>query len=167
MKTLSKMKRMRSFVAALSVMAGLIGLPFDAESAPRELSIGLGGGYTGYNNGGYAKLYFHYQPFKYLRLSPEVGYMIKNDNKSGIEFSFDLHSPFRVGRGVSVYPLVGFTANQWHITDQGNTTKVGLDLGAGLDLYMTSNLKINFQGKYSFMKKTSGCFIDLGVAYIF
>lgn len=163
----------KKILGALVVLSGAIfGLGIgEAQAAPKEMAVGIGGGYSSYNNGGYAKLFVHYSPINHLRLAPEVGYVIKNQNKTAFEFSLDCQSPFRVGRGVSVYPLVGFTFNQWNFYDDPEVktkmTRAGLDLGGGLDVYLTSNLKFDFQAKYSLMRNTSGCFIDLGIAYVF
>lgn len=163
---------MKKKIGALMVSVGLflaLGT-VGVSAAPNEMAVGVGGGYASYNNGGYAKVFLQYAPISHLRLAPEVGYVIRNQNKSAFEIALDIHAPFRVGRGVGVYPLAGVTVNQWNYSEsleKEKKTRVGLDLGGGLDLYMTSNLKINFQFKYSIMRHTSGCFIDLGVAYEF
>ena len=39
--------------------------------------------------------------------------------------------------------------------------------GGGFDIYMTSQLKLNLQCKYSLMNDTGGCFLNMGIGYNF
>lgn len=155
----------RNIIAILLAVAAAF--QFGANAQRGEKMIGIGGGYAGYNNGGYAKLFFQYGFSNHFRLAPEVGAIFSNGGKSGIEVSLDAHFPFRISPGFKFYPLAGLTMNHWRLPSDSKLTKAGADAGVGLDFYMTSSLKINFQAKYSIMKKTDGWFIDLGVGYVF
>jgi glutamine amidotransferase-like uncharacterized protein len=42
-----------------------------------------------------------------------------------------------------------------------------LDVGAGFDVYFTSQLKMTVQAKYSFMNDTGGAFAGIGFGYVF
>ncbi len=142
-------------------------LPMNIMAQKGEKFLGLGGGYATYNNGGYAKVNFQYTILRHLRVSPEVSYVFKKDGKSAFAISADIHSPFRVYKGISLYPLAGVTLNNWSMDSRDNITRIGADFGGGLDIYLTSNLKINLQGKYSLLNTCGGGFIDMGVGYVF
>lgn len=132
-----------------------------------EKTLGIAGGYASYNNAAQANLYFQYSFSPHVRIAPELGYIFRNDEKSAFECSIDVHFPFRVARGVKLYPLTGITVNSWDFKNGNHKVKAGFDFGGGLDLYMTSSLKLSLQGKYSLMNDTSGAFVQLGVGYVF
>ena len=138
-----------------------------ANAATGEKALGFAGGFASYNDGGYGKIYFQYEIAPHVRLAPEMGYIFRNEDCSGFEFSFDVQFPFRLARGFSIYPLAGLTLNNWSYEDDGHATRGGIDFGAGFDIYLTSSLKLSLQGKYSAMNDTSGAFFDMGIAYVF
>lgn len=153
----------------ISVFIGLCSLfSFEASAQQKgEMSLGIAGGVATYNDGGYVKAFYQYTFAPHIRIAPEVGYVFRNQGKSAFEMSVDMHFPFRLAKGFDVYPLAGLTLNNWNYKHSDSTTKVGADFGAGFDLYLTSNLKLNLQGKYSLMNDTDGGFFDMGIAYVF
>ena len=132
-----------------------------------EKTLGIAGGYASYNNAGMANLFFQYSFSNHVRLAPELGYIFPNDGKSAFDCSLDVQFPFRVARGVKLYPFTGITLNSWNFGRGEHSTKGGFDFGGGLELYMTSSLKLNIQGKYSLMNDTSGGFVQMGIGYVF
>lgn len=132
-----------------------------------EKTLGVTGGYATFNHSGYAGVYFQYTFVPHVRIAPEIGYIFRNDNKSGLAISCDMQFPFRLTRGFNIYPLAGLTFNSWNYADDGTDNRFGGDLGVGFDLYFTGNFKLNLQAKYSLMKNTSGAFIGLGFGYVF
>ena len=84
-----------------------------ANAATGEKALGFAGGFASYNDGGYGKIYFQYEIAPHVRLAPEMGYIFRNEDCSGFEFSFDVQFPFRLARGFSIYPLAGLTLNNW------------------------------------------------------
>lgn len=160
------MKKKLKFIFATLTLITLF-LPQAAQAQKGEKTLGLAGGFATYNNGGYADIYFQYSFANHVRLAPEIGYIFRNDGISGFEMSVDVQFPFKIARGLAVYPLAGFTFNNWDYSGWGHASRAGADFGAGFDIYMTSNLKLNIQGKYSVMNDTSGGFINMGIGYIF
>lgn len=150
--------------AAVMLLAGGALSP-DASAADKTL--GFAGGFASYNNGGYANLYFHAPLASHVRLAPEIGYIFRNEDKSGFECSVDVHFPFRMARGINVYPLTGVTVNNWSYRKADHVTRAGFDFGGGFDICMTPSLKLTLQGKYSLMNDTGGCFIEMGIGYNF
>lgn len=145
----------------------LILSPVTSSAQTGETTIGLSGGYATYNDGGYTNLFFQYTPVSHIRLAPEIGYVFRNEGKSAFNLAFDVHFPFKLSRGVAIYPLVGFVFNSWNYRHGSNANRAGADFGGGLDFYLTNYLKLNLQGKYSMMNDTGGAFFGMGIGYMF
>lgn len=150
-------------LTSLLIMAGAMSMSLDA-SAAGEKTLGFAGGYASYNGGGYADLYFQYTFAPHLRIAPEVGYVFRNEGKSAFVASVDLQFPFAIARGFNIYPLAGVTLNNWTYghhhdddwDDDHHATRAGFDFGGGFDIYLTRQLKLNLQCKYSLMNDTGG-----------
>lgn len=158
-------------------------VPAKAQKGENYMGVGLG--YTGYNNGAYAKIDYQHSFSNLFRIAPEIGYAFRNDNLSAFECAIDLHMPVRVARGFKFYPIAGVCYNNWTRyyssesdgesgmsahkgrEETASHGRIGIDLGGGIDIYMTSRLKVQFQGKYSLLGHYGGCFIDLGIGYLF
>lgn len=154
-------------IASAFALAIAFLLPSHSSAAIGEKTLGFSGGYASYNGGGYADLYFQYSLAPHIRIAPELGYIFRNENKSGFECSVDMQFPFRLARGFNAYPLAGVTLNNWSYKHGGHVTRGGFDFGGGFDIRMTSELKLTLQAKYSLMNDTSGCFIGMGIGYNF
>lgn len=164
------MKKQLTILASLvSCYASLFSFSLNAAEigGKGENVLGVSGFYCSYNNCGGLGAYYQHSFSSHVRLQPEVGFVFSNKGRSAITISADMHFPFKIGGGIRVYPLVGLTYNNWHYTNSDNVSRIGGDLGAGFDFYMTRRLKLNLQGKYSFMDKISGAFINFGIGYIF
>lgn len=155
------------FCAAVAV-AMATGLRASASSLYKgEKTLGVSGGYASYNHGAFANVYFQYTFVPHVRIAPEIGYVIRNDNISGFEVSCDMQFPFRLSRGFNIYPLAGLVFNAWNNRMGENYNRFGADAGLGFELYITGSFKISLQGKYAFMKNTSGAFVGLSLGYVF
>ena len=107
---------LRKFIYSLGIIIVSIGsvlIPERATAQTREKVIGIAGGFASYNSGGYTNLFFQYTFAPHIRIAPEIGYVFRNENKTGFEISADMHFPFQIARGFGIYPLVGFTFNNW------------------------------------------------------
>lgn len=161
-------KRMiRKFAVIMAIVACVMASAAPACAQKGEKTLGIAGGFASYNTGGFAEVYFQYSFTDHVRIAPEVGYIFRNEGKSGFAGSIDMHFPFRVARGFKLYPLAGITFNNWGYKNGDSASRGGLDFGGGLDLYFTSQLKMTVQGKYSFMKDTGGAFASIGLGYVF
>lgn len=140
----------------------------NANAQKGEKMLGVKGGYATFNNSGYSAIVFQYSFAEHFRISPQASYIFSHNNISGFEFSIDMHFPFRVTKGIKLYPLAGVTFNNW-IWQHPKTTenRFGLNVGGGADFYITNNLKISAQAKYSWLKNTDGGFFDIGIGYLF
>lgn len=166
------MKTRIATITAGIIMLLAVGSPQTAQAVGRgEKSVGVIGGYSSYNDGGYLSANFQWEFANHFRLAPEIGVSFENDHKSAFLISCDIHFPFRVYRGIVLYPLVGLTMNSWHYSWEGAEpsyrTSVGGNFGAGVDFYFTNFLKMTLQAKYSAMAHTSGAFAGIGLSYVF
>lgn len=133
-----------------------------------EKTVGVAAGYSTYNNSGYTNVYFQYSFAQHVRIAPEIGYVFPKNGISGFEASVDMHFPFKIYRGIGVYPLAGITYNNWSLkNDPHNVSRFGGNIGGGFDFYFTSRFKLSVQGKYSILKHTGGGFFDIGFGYVF
>lgn len=160
-------KLLKGIVATIGAFAIVLSVSQPAMAQRGEKTIGLAGGFATYNSGGYADLYFQYSFANHFRIAPEIGYIFRNEGKTGFEISADMHFPFRLAKGFAIYPLVGFTFNNWSYEHHDSRSRAGVDFGAGFDIYLTSNLKLSLQGKYSAMNDTGGGFFNMGIGYVF
>lgn len=161
------MKKILRLLSASLLLLVAVVVPQDAFAQKGEMALGLKGGYATYNDGGYAGVYFHYTFADHFRIAPDIGYAFGNEGKSAFLMDIDMQFPFRLVRAFNVYPLAGFTLNSWSYKGDSHATRVGANFGAGFDIKLTDNLKINIAGKYSLMKDTGGGFFDAGIAYVF
>lgn len=165
----------KHILLSLSIALGATLFPSTAMAQTGEKTLGFAGGYASYNGGGYADLYFQYTFAPHLRIAPEIGYVFRNDHKSAFVCSVDMQFPFRLARGFNIYPLAGVTLNSWSYQhhhdddwdDSDHATRGGFDFGGGFDVYLTRQLKLNFQAKYSLMNDTGGWFLNMGIGYNF
>lgn len=160
-------KLLRCVVMAVVAVAATIGLSTGASAQTGEKTIGIMGGFATHNSGGFTEVYMHYTIVPHVRLAPDLGYVFRSEGKSAFVFDVDLHFPFRIARGFNIYPLAGFAFNNWSYQGGGHATRCGMNIGGGFDIYLTKQLKLNLQGKYSMMNDTDGGFIGMGIGYNF
>lgn len=163
------MRIFRTFILSIAVaMAISVFSNTTAQAKVGEKTLGLAGGYAGYNDGGYMDVYFQYEFARHVRLAPSVGYAFRNHDSSAMMFDVDVHFPFKLVKAIGIYPFLGPTLQSWHY--QGcdhSATRFGCNFGGGLEFYLTSNLKLTVEGKYSLMNDTSGGFFGIGMGYVF
>ncbi len=157
---------MKKYLFAAGALAIAALLP--TQRANAEMTLGVEGGYSGYNEGGYASVFFQYDIIKHVRVAPQIGYAFRNQGASAFLLDVDVQFPFRVARAFSLYPLVGFTYNNWSYSGwDAHASRAGANFGGGMELYLTRQFKINVNAKYSLMNDTSGVFVGFGLGYIF
>lgn len=160
------MKKITTLVFAVIATISVL-FPVAADAQRGEKTLGIAGGFATYNDGGFVDVYFQYSFADHFRIAPDLGYAFRNEGKSAFLLDVDMHFPFRVAKAFSLYPLVGFTFNNWNYRHGGSASRAGANFGGGFEIYLTSNLKLSFQGKYSLMNDTSGGFFDMGIGYVF
>lgn len=151
----------------------------DACAAVRrgQKSFGPSVGYVSRNSSAYASLNFEYAFSRHVRIAPQVGVIFRNRDLDGLNMAADVHFPigFAAGR-MAVYPLVGLNFTSWgrhgrseaddkDVTSHSN--RLGLNMGAGLELDCTSSLRLRIEGRYSLMEHYPTAFATVGIAYVF
>lgn len=150
-------------VALLSIVSSM-----SAHSESRgAMTLGIGGGYTTANHSAYSDIYFRYAFSSHVRIAPDAGYAFKHEGLSSFNFNIDMQFPFRVTRGIGIYPLAGVAFNNWNTEGGGTHARFGLNAGAGIDLKFTRTLRLTLIGKYTFMHHTDGAYIGAGIGYNF
>ncbi len=167
----------RLIVAATLAIAS--SLPSQAQIVKGEKSLGPKIGYASKNKSAVAGLVFQYSFSDHFRISPELGYIFRNNDMDAFTFDINAHVPFGfTGEKVAFYPLAGMNYSSWsrHFRTQGlessddvstRTARFGFNLGAGFDLRCSESLKLSIEAKYILMKRYSTAVITAGIAYVF
>lgn len=163
------MTKFKIFIVSIIAFIAMIGTSTSnaASIIKGENVIGISAGYVSHNESCYTSIFYQYTIIPHLRISPELGYAFRHKDQSAFLINLDVHVPYRIWKAINIYPIAGFTFQSWQITDNNNFNRIGGNLGGGLEMYLTSNLKINFQAKYSFVKDASSAFVGLGIGYVF
>ena len=82
----------------------------------------------------------------------EFDYYFKKDGDSCWNIEGNLEYLFHVGDSFTVYPLAGINLMGW--TGDGTDTRLGLDLGGGVEYAITSNFSL--KGEYVYKTQHSG-----------
>lgn len=150
-----------------------------AQMTRGEKSLGPKAGYISHNKSAVAGLVFQYSLSSKFRLSPEIGCAFRHHNEDALLVDLNLHMPFNLGAGdrVDLYPLAGIAFNSWAThkvnaeLDEADVTthinRFGANVGAGFDLRCSSNLKLNIEAKYTFIKSYSSVVVTAGISYVF
>ena len=100
----------------------------------------------------------------------------------GLALNMNVHMPLSIiPSGLfTLYPLAGVNYTSWSFHKRGagspivegddvsnRSNKLGVNLGAGLEVYATSNLKLFVEGKYTGAKNYSYGAVTVGIGYRF
>lgn len=146
-----------------------------------EKTVGITAGYNTRNESAIAGLFFQYRINRLLRLAPDVTYIFRHNDVDGLALNGNIQMPLPVVTDrVNFYPLAGINYTSWSLhTDNlkptivdgddvtNRVSKLGFNIGAGIDIYATSSLKLFVEGKYTAVKKYSTGSITLGIGYSF
>lgn len=93
-----------------------------------------------------------YMLMDHVRGVGEFDYYFKKDGDSCWNIEGNLEYLFHVGDSFTVYPLAGINLMGW--TGDGTDTRLGLDLGGGVEYAITSNFSL--KGEYVYKTQHSG-----------
>ena len=162
---------MRKLLFTLTLFLSILSaMPAGAQTITRpmpRMTVGLGAGYVSRNNGAYADVYFQYLFMRYLRAQADVGYSFRSKDKAAFLVNVDLQVPMKMTRGLNFFPLVGFSYQNWNLDGDVNHSRAGLNMGGGIELNFTPQLKVSIQGKYTLMKDYGSAFVGAGIGYKF
>lgn len=171
----------------LVIMLCVIGLGVYAQKGEKAIGVNLGYGTEISNLGIGAK--FQYGITDAIRAEASFDYFLKKDGVSMWDINLNAHYLFPVADKFKVYPLVGLTYTNWKLggdmdsdlgdndfdygygeeidIEDSNTGKFGVNLGAGVEYAISSNLSVNFELKYQLISDFNQAVFGVGVAYKF
>ena len=165
-----------------------------AQKNEKAISVNLGYGSGSFHKSFKVGAEFKYNITDAIRIAPGFDYFFKSDgiglwsaNVNG-HYLFDVKSV----EGLKLYPLFGFTLlgsmgdgavdmgdidysdlpgyDEYldeDIDGDGNTTKFGCNLGAGIQYPISDNIDLGFELKYQFVKDFDQFVLGINVAYKF
>lgn len=161
---------------ALVFLAVIIAMPVSAQSDRGKLSFGPKLGYISRNESALAGLSFDCALSNIFRLATSIGTAFRHEDLDAFIFEMDAHFTVCNAGQWGVYPLVGMAYNSWgrHDVDiiasddvSTHTNCLGLNAGAGLELYCSNNLKLGFEAKYTLIRHFPNASAAFRLAYIF
>ncbi len=170
------MKKLSAISRELVVILFLL---LSATAYCGEKSVGLRAGYMTKNEAPTAGLFFKYSFSERFRMATTFDYYFRHNNTDAYSININGEMPFSIiNRKLSVFPLVGFGLTSWNVkynkgltekSDDSTTrkTRLGLNIGAGIDYYVTSTLKLGLEFKYGWVKHYSGEAVNLSIGYVF
>lgn len=93
-----------------------------------------------------------YMLMDHVRGVGEFDYYFKKDGASCWNIEANLEYLFHVGDSFTVYPLAGLNLMGW--TGDGTDTRLGVDLGGGVEYSFTSNIAL--KGEYVYKTQGNG-----------
>ena len=123
---------------------------------------------------------FQYEFVENVRAEVAYNFWFPKEKAGVMDFDLNFQYLIPIGDGLKVYPLVGASLAMTHgeaykdLLD-GQQTMFGFNAGAGIEYYVAENIKINFDAKYQYNKKTKdgyelkmdGPVLQAGIAYCF
>lgn len=147
-------------------------------TAAAESTFGIKTGYITRNNSTIAGLVFQQSLGSHLRIAPQIGVVLRNDDRDALLIDADFHFPFAFAPKFDFYPLAGLAFNSWnrHETDYAHdggddvtyhTNSLGANAGAGIDFRCTPTLKLGLECKYTLIKHNPNGQFSVSIAYVF
>jgi opacity protein-like surface antigen len=143
-----------------------------------EKTFGVKTGYISRNQSAVAGLFFEYSFTDHFRLSPELNIAFKNDHRDAFIIDVNAHFPMAESGIAEFYPYAGVNYSSWSlhtsreedmrskdVTDR--TTRLGLNVGGGMGLRLSSTLKLKLEVGYSMVKSNSAFRATVGIGYMF
>lgn len=111
-----------------------------------------------------------YQQFviDHVRAEATFDYFIKNKELSMWDINLNAHYVWNIGSSFRIYPLAGVCFASWkeNITDDKDF-RVGLNMGAGLQVKLVDNLWLGAEAKCQAMRDFTQGVFDVNVTYCF
>lgn len=154
-----------------------------AQLTKGQKSFGVKTGYITLNNTATAGIELQYAFNRHFVLAPSIDYVFHNEGLDGLLFNLDYHGPWQIdkkGRWY-LYHIFGINYASWSThskaepsaegaNDDDVTTRfnrIGLNFGAGIDMYVSPSLKLSLQGKFNWIKDHNTGIFNLGISYVF
>jgi len=93
--------------------------------------------------------------------SPSYNYYF-NSNSNYWTLDADFHYNFVAARDVAIYPIAGLA-----LLSDGDVTKIGADIGAGINYDLNSEWSLKAELKYQVIKNWDELYLSVGASYHF
>ena len=178
------MKKLMMIAAMMLMSVGAF-----AQDGKFAIGANIGMGLYGneYNPFGFGAK-FQYEFVEDFRAELAANYWLPKDEQGLMDFNLNLQYLIPITEGLRVYPLVGVNlamtqGDAYKILFDSQQTLFGFQGGAGIEYFLSENLKVNFDIKYQYNKKTKtyeynghshdydlkfdGPVFQAGIAYVF
>ena len=111
---------------------------------------------------------FQYGIIENLRAEASFNYYFKNKGYHMWDLNANAHYLFPIANKFRAYPLAGFTiVNKGYSDIDESITRLGLNLGGGVEYDVRPDFKLNAEFKYSIVSTIDQAVFSLGAAYKF
>lgn len=155
----------------------IAGSALTASAQKGESTFGVQTGYTSTNNSAIVGLFYQYGLSDVVRISPELGFVVRHQGHDAFTADVNVHFPLNMGlKSIELYPLTGVNFSSWtyhksvidEIKDVSTRrNRLGLNFGAGWQLRVSESIKLKIEAKYVLTSHYSTFTIDAGVGYVF
>lgn len=169
---------MKKLILAIVVLFSLA-LPLQSEA---ENAFGIRAGYCTRNSAPVAGLWFKHSFAPHLRLSPNIDYYFRHRHTDALAINCNAEFPFKLcvtGRA-AIYPFAGLNYTSWNyhesevrrdadLADDVTTrlNRFGLNAGIGIEVNVTSTLRLAFEAKTTLIKSYSSGGFTASIGYCF
>lgn len=149
-------------------------------------TFGLHTGYVTLNHSVTAGMEMTYAFSRKFVLAPSFDYVFRNENLDGLLVNIDYQGPWQLdssGRWY-LYHIAGLNYASWSehapkAAENGRTdaaadddvtsryNRFGLDVGAGIEWYVTPSMRLSAQGKFNWLKNHNTGIFSIGIGYSF
>ena len=108
-----------------------------------------------------------------IRLEPSMNYSFENNGVDQFDINANAHYLFPIDNNVRLYPLAGLTFARWDYANviggalDNDVTRLGVNVGGGVEADITDKLILNFELKYQFVSDLDQTMFNVGIAYMF
>lgn len=160
----------KCYLIRIFAISTMMILSFGAFAQRGEKSLGFLGGFNTRTECAVAGIYFQYRFNSWLRIAPDVEFLIQRNNVSSYTFNVDMQFPLLGTQRANIYPLAGLSYQSWRLKTwekNFNDNDLGIDVGAGAEYKFTTTFKGFMQWKYTFLKDNPSWNFMVGLGYCF
>ena len=111
---------------------------------------------------------YQYNVTDNIRLEPSMNYFFENNGIDQFDLNANVHYLFPMASNIRVYPLAGLTFARWDFGKAfDDVTRLGVNLGGGIETDIADNFMLNLELKYQFVSDFDQAIFKIGIAYMF
>jgi outer membrane protein X len=110
---------------------------------------------------------FQYGITNPLRFEGSIDNYFKSDGLSMWDINANLHYRIPFTRNFALYPLAGMALTNWNTDGDGTQSKVGVNVGCGVEIGLAKEWALNFESKYQIIDNYNQIVLGAGLMYKF